>query len=648
VDLDSYTCTNHFLYMVDGWALQSGYTIGNGSAGTVVDCHDNWTYWVDNYDSQSSLPGGVQAPVLNYVLHNLQMYVLGNCTELMVKDFSIIEKTYVDCITEAGGGPRVTLINNYCDASIQGFVLDSASPSASVSAVNTPMTTFNFGGFADQAEATVAVLSTTNFQGTARFLGSVLWGGTWLDFVVNGGDVGFDLAHMDNHSFIGSIVNGGVFHLVNNSAYISYNGTSNFPPYNVAFGAGSGLPGKTNEFIGCYAYNGCSGVNAGTTSPAAVWNDYALSADSVFNPSLPVIYNAYPNGSSLFQYTNSFSFSAASTSGMATNNIVLLLNGIKATHLLFDGSSANWNVTSPGLAMNTAGTATITVTDNLSQVVSVTSSFDTFSPYNYTFEAEDFDCTSGGESGLFIDNPQTDAYAGLSGTAGVDYTNNELGEGNASYRPQGLETEAAGDLPRPAYANGLQDYDVGFASTGDWGNYTRTYPAGAYYVYLRAADGIAASGDSASMYWVTSGQHTTSQITRKLGTFSVPATGSWQGYAWVPLKDSGGNLVVITNSGTAQTLRVMTDNGNYNANFYQLVPTTSGVAILGLTAVFNDGNTTLSFRTLAGYNYQVEYKSQLTDATWTPLDSPVAGNGSVQEFNDTDGQGSRFYRVVIE
>ncbi len=196
-----------------------------------MDCHDNWTYWVENNDSQSSLPPPIQAPVLDYASHNLQMYVLGDCSEQMIKDFSIIEKTYVDCIAENGRGPRVNLINNYCDASIQGFVLDAGERRvARINAVNTPMTTFNFGGYADLAQATVAVLSTTNFQGTARFTSSVLWGGTYLDFNINGGDVGFDLVHMDNHSFIGSIVNGGVFHLVNNSAYISYGGTSNVLP----------------------------------------------------------------------------------------------------------------------------------------------------------------------------------------------------------------------------------------------------------------------------------------------------------------------------------------------------------------------------------------------------------------------------------
>src|SRR5258708_21612384 len=170
--------------MVDGWALKSGYTAGHGSSGTVVDCHDNWTYWVVNYDSQSSLPQQIKAAAINFVAHYLRMYVLGDCTELMVKDFSIIENSFMNCADEGGRGPEVTLINNYCDATIQGFVLDAAAP-CHITAVNTPMTTFNFGGFGDLAQATVAVISTTHFQGTARFFGSVLWGGTYLDFTTN-------------------------------------------------------------------------------------------------------------------------------------------------------------------------------------------------------------------------------------------------------------------------------------------------------------------------------------------------------------------------------------------------------------------------------------------------------------------------------
>ena len=41
-----------------------------------MDCQGNWTYWIDNYDSQSDLSSG--GPVLNFADHNLQMYVLGD------------------------------------------------------------------------------------------------------------------------------------------------------------------------------------------------------------------------------------------------------------------------------------------------------------------------------------------------------------------------------------------------------------------------------------------------------------------------------------------------------------------------------------------------------------------------------------------
>ncbi len=646
VDLDTYTCTNHFLDMVDGWALQSGYTIGSGSSGAVVDCHDNWTYWVENNDSQSSLPGNVQAPVLSYTSHNLQMYRLGDCAEQMVKDFSIIEKTYVDCFAENGHGPRATLINNYCDASIQGFVLDAAAPDCTVTAVNMPMTTFNFGGYSDQAQSTVAVLSTTNFQGTARIIGAVLWGGTYLDFVVNGGDVGLDSVHMDTHSFIGSIVNGGVFHLVNNSAYISYSGTSNFPPYNVTFGSGAGLPGRTNEFIACYAYNGCGLFNVASNNPVSAWNDYALASYTVLDPTQPVIYGLYPNGSSLYQVTSQLSFTVLSPAGTVPGKVSVVVDGVAQTNLTFSGPPASLQVTFPGLTLNHPHTVAISITDNASRTAAAGANFDTFDPASYTFEAEDFDY--GG--GKFFDNPQTDAYAGLSAVAGIDVNSVNAGQGNAAYRPNppGLETENASDSPRQAVDPGLTDYDLGFSSGGNWGNYTRTYPAGTYYIYLRGADGIGAAGDSASLSVVTSGQTTTNQTASRLGTFSVPATGGWQTYTWVPLTDGHGNPVQLTNDGTIKTLRVTTDNGSYNANFYILIPTYTPPSSVPLNAAVITGGFQISFPTQAGYHYQVVYKTNLTDAAWLPLGTSLNGNGSVQSVGDPSGGGSRFYRVQIQ
>jgi hypothetical protein len=195
----------------------------------------------------------------------------------------------------------------------------------------------------------------------------------------------------------------------------------------------------------------------------------------------------------------------------------------------------------------------------------------------------------------------------------------------------------------------LQDYDVGFNNNGDWGNYTRTFPAGAFYIYMRAAspNGNPATTDAASMSLVTSGRGATTQKTTKLGTFTIPNTGDWQTYAWVPLKDASGNLVRFT-GGSVETLRVTTDNGGYNANFYELVTTNTAVGSVTLAASVNGENIVISLATQVGLTYQVEYKSDLSDASWTPLGNAISGNGAVQTINDKLSVNSRFYRVLIQ
>jgi T5SS/PEP-CTERM-associated repeat protein len=273
VDLDTYTCTNHLIYMVDGWALNQGYCVGNGSSGSIVDCHGNWTYWWDNYNSSSDLTSSDRPPVLNFAEHNLEMYVLGDCTELLVKDFVIPSHTFVHCISENGRGPRITGVATMCDETTEGFRLDAAAP-CNLNTVNSTLAIF--ADYPDLDTNTVGVISSNSFAGTARFFNTALFGGPYWDFIVGGGDVGFSQVHMLDHSFLGSRVDAGVFHLVNNGAYISYNGASNFPPYNVAFGAGAGITGKASDMIGCYAYNGCSFENSSPNNPLLAWVNYNL------------------------------------------------------------------------------------------------------------------------------------------------------------------------------------------------------------------------------------------------------------------------------------------------------------------------------------------------------------------------------------
>jgi len=375
------------------------------------------------------------------------------------------------------------------------------------------------------------------------------------------------------------------------------------------------------------------------------------------NTNLPSLNNLYPNGTGMFEGTNKLSFNVASSAGVSTNSIVVTVNGVVVTNT-FSGSSTNWSVSYPNLLPNTTYTVTISVTDVNGNNSSTTVSFDTFSPTNYTWECEDFDY----DGGLFIDNPQTNAYAGLGAVAGVDTVQvNFAATAPYSYRTNsdglpdnsnGMATEVNGDTKRNAYQgvgnpNLNLDYTLGYFSGGAWANYTRHYPAGSYNVYGRLADGSTTAGISiVTLAQVTGGWGTNTQTTNMLGTFTVPVTG-WESYNFIPLRDGNGNLVTLTFNGSTNTLQLAmeADTGaDCNANFLMLVPSGS----IMLTATVSGGTITISFPSQNGSSYQLLYKNNLTDPVWTPIGSPVPGNGSIESINDTVGGSTRFYRVQIE
>ncbi len=277
IDFDTYPCPNHLIYMVDGWALNTGYKVGNGSSGSLVDCMGNWTYWWDNYDSASDLSSDLRPPVRTFAEHNLTMYILGDCTEVLLKDFSIAEHRFLQCISENGKGPNVNGISAGCDGTVQGYYFDAAAP-CSISLANSSWTA-NYTTQTDYlTNDTVTVMTSSNFQGTVRFFNTPVFGGPKWDYIVNGGDVGFELVHMLDHSELGSSVGGGVIHLVNSGAYISKDPANRFPAYNVSFANTAGLPGKVSEIIGCYAYNGNTNTSPTASNPVLAWGNYDLSS----------------------------------------------------------------------------------------------------------------------------------------------------------------------------------------------------------------------------------------------------------------------------------------------------------------------------------------------------------------------------------
>lgn len=358
---------------------------------------------------------------------------------------------------------------------------------------------------------------------------------------------------------------------------------------------------------------------------------------------LPHVDNFIPDGSQLFQYTNELSFEVHSQVGITTNEVVLNLDGVNVSGMSFSGGPLNWDVTCP-VPVNAYHTAIITLTD-ANGTVSSTNSFGTFNATNYQWEAEDYDYNGG----QFIDNPQVDAYANQQGISGVDFLETDPNSSEAfPYRAfPAMPTTTAGDLPRAQFTavDGI-DYNIGFFGGGSWCNYTRNYPAGTYLVVGRFAEG--ASATEAILSQVTGGFGTSNQTTRLLGTF-YPQLSGWSSWEWASLKDTNGNLVKVTLNGSTNTLQLggspVGGQPEVNVNFLMLVQTTPDLI---LKASVNGGTITISFPTVTGTNYQVQYKQNLTDASWTDLGSPVAGNNGIQSVTDNVTGVSRFYRIETQ
>jgi len=203
--------------------------------------------------------------------------------------------------------------------------------------------------------------------------------------------------------------------------------------------------------------------------------------------------NVYPDGTVQFQPSAALTFSASSSAAIASTAVSVQLTGTSlpgqtfvttltiANGLVFGGAPTSRTFSVP-LSSNMVYTASSTSpTSAASRPAPACRLIPSFPLTHSRRRNYDHD------SGKFIDNPQTNKYSGLNATYEVDAHNGSFGSGSSSYRPSGLNTEANGDKPRLAYGTGLQDFDVGWndGGSGKWGNYTRTFPAGTYNIYMR-------------------------------------------------------------------------------------------------------------------------------------------------------------------
>ncbi|HZV36718.1 MAG TPA: LamG-like jellyroll fold domain-containing protein, partial [Verrucomicrobiae bacterium] len=334
------------------------------------------------------------------------------------------------------------------------------------------------------------------------------------------------------------------------------------------------------------------------------------------NTNLPIISAVYPDGQFLFEFTNRLTFTASSAATtIATSNIQVTLNGSNVSAgLAFSGGPSTWNVSYTGLQANQTYNAVIQVRDNNGGTTTATLTMDTWNPL-FQVEAEDFDFNpslspiSNGTGKRYIDNPvptpprtvAANSYEAQVGDSLIDEAGpntanpitSQAGWSLTNYRTNDYTaTTIVTDAARRqfAQANAL-DYNVGFLGPGFWQEYTRTWPSGTFNVYGRMASGANIGTIHSSWQQIVAGWGLTNQVARTVGTFSIPTTGGYSAYLYIPLMDRFGNYAQLTLGGT-NTFRALdlTDPGSFglNINFYML--TAARTDLPRIDNVYPDGS----------------------------------------------------------
>ncbi len=353
--------------------------------------------------------------------------------------------------------------------------------------------------------------------------------------------------------------------------------------------------------------------NAGALPPnwARVLYDNAVVRQTLPPRAAPIIANVVPNfGSNFLASSSAVSFSATGSTNIPLEGLSVTLNGI-----LYTNGSAGVTIT-PNTASsltrsftlagalvangNYLGEVRATDAFGLSSAVSLV--FDTFLASNYLVESEEYNFSPDGgiTGGSFLDNPlliiensgDPNAYNGQPGMAEVDYHDNRGAYWGGGFDPNHtfrtadpVYTSHSGDPARAKYVAaggpiaGYYEHEINDIRDGDWVNYTHTYPAGNYLIYLRQAT-FQLQNSLVTLERVAGDRTSTNQTTSILGSFLAKPTGLGL-FANVPLTDAVGNPIVLRASGSVDTLRVMNrvtgnadlDVGNLEQNYMIFVPT---------------------------------------------------------------------------
>lgn len=322
-------------------------------------------------------------------------------------------------------------------------------------------------------------------------------------------------------------------------------------------------------------------------------------------PSPTKIYNLQPEPAGFLPTNTPISFSVDKTtaggSTVAASGIRLTINGtdVTADATITDGGN-RWNVLyNRPLQPNRNYVIIASATAADGGFSARQTEIDTFDANNYTFEAEDFNFTDpypGGTPGQYFDNPilcdtigggTPNCYFDRVGTQGIDKneinmtvtvttpaTNEVYRYGpQVATRDEFMDTFVSNDpVRRQKYVDaGLPEYEVRNLVTGEWMNYTRTFPAGTYHIYAR----LSATAPFTLQMDFVDNPTVENQTLTKIGRFVGNATG---GYVLVPLTDDAGTApLVVQFDGTPKTIRVTALSDGVVLNYFMLVPSVAPV-----------------------------------------------------------------------
>jgi hypothetical protein len=289
--------------------------------------------------------------------------------------------------------------------------------------------------------------------------------------------------------------------------------------------------------------------------------------------------------------TTHITFRVSDDKELVNNRITVKLNGTvynSGNGLVITGTGTNRNVSLGNLGTNVDYTAELQVVDSDNATNKALLHFDTFLAENTLIEVEDYNFDQGG----FFDNPrviaefsgpQDQAYAGRAGVPDIDYHDTRPGPNgtNTRYRPSdSVRMQHTLDVARAKFVDaggpdlGIYDYDVGDIAADEWMNYTRTFAAGSYLVYLRQSMVNLSQGECV-LEKVTSDPFLPGQTTLGLGSFLGRQSGFQ--YRNVLLTDPTGHPVIVRLA-DIETLRLRQvtptpGDGFISQNYLLLVPT---------------------------------------------------------------------------